>query len=374
MATTIPLRPRPARLQRVLITLTGIAAVLAVLPIIAAVAFGAAEPSGSAFAQAPSGNYAVVSRTVQVGAENDEFDIISVVNGETGATIDVASVPHLAGFSTSGAVSPSGNQLALIVPDSGTQARPAASLVLVDLDSGATNLLAQGLDAMQTPAWAPSGQGVAVTRTAAADSGEDLPAITAVFVSTGGEATDVLTTNSALGVYAVGFDADERLVTVHIDGDGSRIFRDSEPGPQISEYITRDWSLSPDRTQLAYIETNQSNGVAYLPRVTALAGAGVSAQAFSSDDAEALGSAWAPGDEGGATFGTEPGAASASAQSLTSGFDIPLAYSKDGDALAVKHWSGSSFDAPGSPTIELVTDSGREPLPGTVRFFGWATR
>ena len=105
--------------------------------------------------------------------------------------------------------------------------------------------------------------------------------------------------------------------------------------------------LSPDRTQLAFVEANLSQGLRYLPRVVTIAGGGVSAAAVL-PARQALGATWPPA---GAVpqFGLEPSGTrgGVSAQS-GSGFDVPLGYSRDGSALAVRHWSGASFAEAGS--------------------------
>ncbi|HMO97365.1 MAG TPA: hypothetical protein PKD27_14735, partial [Tepidiformaceae bacterium] len=62
------------------------------------------------------------------------------------------------------------------------------------------------------------------------------------------------------------------------------------------------------------------------------------------------------------------------AGTVAQGFDIPLAYSGDGAVLAMTHWSGTDFDQPGSPALQLVYGSERVSLAGFTGFFGWSQR
>jgi hypothetical protein len=160
-----------------------------------------------------------------------------------------------------------------------------------------------------------------------------------------------------------------------VDGNGSTIHRDGEPLKHLSTGITRDWQLSPDGAQLAFIEASLDGGLQYLPRVVSLVPGLVEAQSLTVDSGQALGIAWAPGASA-PTFGTEPsllpgGAALAQSES---GFDIPLSYSPTGDSLVVERWTGGSFADAGDARFEVVSGNERTQLPGASRFFGWAAR
>jgi hypothetical protein len=91
---------------------------------------------------------------------------------------------------------------------------------------------------------------------------------------------------------------------------------------------------------------------------------------------QALGAAWSPATSR-ASFGMEPGVPAnglALAADAQAGFDVPLAYAADGSALAVTHWTGSSFEAPGQASIQVVSPGGRAAIEGASRFFGWSAR
>lgn len=365
---------RQTSLSRLIIGATGLAALIAIAPILAA-AFGVSGQQvtpRTAFASAPSGNYAVVSRT------EGQVDVIGVVWAENpSAVTDVARVPHVDGMAATGSVSPDGTKVALAVVDAGTPSRPVASLVTVDLVTGELFRAALDIDPSQQPVWAPDGDSVVVTR--ASRSGEAIRPIQVVRVNLGGTEELLWSRSDALGVYPVGFDRGGALIAVVIDGSGSTVTRDGANVLSLGPHITRDWRLSPDGTQLAYIESNTAGGLRYLARSVSLAADGNVAVQSLSADIEALGVAWQPGGAG-PTFGVEPGQTSGgvAAQALKAevpGFDIPLAYSPDGTSLAVMRWSGESFEQAGRGQLALVDGGG---LRGTIddyqRFLGWARR
>ncbi len=371
--------------QYVLIGASVLAALVAVLPIAFAIfgGIGAVKNPRTAFASSPPGDYAVVART-----EGNE-DVIAVAPlHNPSAASEVARVAHINGFSTNGAVSPDGKRVALIVPNAGSQSRPSAALMFVTLESGEQVPASKGLDPQQTPLWAPDSTGVVVVRNDVDADGRGKLAL--LKVASDGSGEHVLKAYSGiLGVYPAGFDAQARLLSVVIDSRGSTLMRDGAEVGNLSTQITRDWRVSSDGSQLAYIESNLDGGLHYVARVFALDGGSgtVSAQALS-DGSQQLGVAWKPGAAS-PTVGHERGEAGVArvmGQSLTSdesaagggapavGFDVPIAYSADGVALAVTHWSGPSFEQAGDPSLQLVTDGERTSITGFTRFMGWAAR
>jgi hypothetical protein len=356
-----------------------IAAVIAVLPIVLAIFGAPAAPAvtRTAFATAPTGSYVVVSRS------EANFDVISVAPAAAPAeAIEIARVPHLPGYSSSGAVSPDGRYLALVNADAGTVAQPRASLLVLDLETGALLRVATNVDYLLTPVWQPDGNAVVITRTETGESGLASVALVAVRANAGGE-TELVTFSMVLGAFPVGYDPAGVLVTVVIDTQGSTAYRGDRPIAHLSSQITRDWQLSPDGTGLAFIETSLADGLRYVARTVSLKAAisGVSAQASSLSSGQQLGAAWKPG-AGAPTFGQEPGsavsAAGVSAQGMSTagaGFDIPVGYSPQGSLLLVEHWSGDSFSEPGSMELQLVNENGeRLSLGDFSRVFGWAVR
>ena len=366
---------RRIRLNAVLVGVSIVTALLAGLPIAAAIldsALGNGPRTATAFASAPGGHYAVYTNA---GVDADEI-VVAPSENPSDAMV-VATIERLPGYTSRGTVSPDGKKLALVTVDSGTPSQPVASLQVLNLETGELTRAASEIDHLQTPLWTADSKGVLVTR-----GGDNAPgAVTVYRADSAGDGESLVRRHEAvLGVYPVAFDPEGRLVTVVIDGEGSHVFRDGTQVRSISPYITRDWDLSPDGTALAFVETNLADGTRYLPKVAGLdAGSHAMAQSVASG-VQALGAAWAPGDSQGPAFGYEPSApAGASggvlAQTLgEDGFDVPLAYSNDGSALAVQHWTGSEFSRPGQASIEIVTGDGRAALPDATRFYGWAAR
>jgi hypothetical protein len=364
---------RHTSLSRLIIGVTVLAAVIAIAPIVAA-AFGISGQqvaTRTAFASAPSGNYAVVSRT------EGQYDIVAVAWAENpGAVTEVARVPHIDGMGATGSVSPDGTKVALVAVDAGTATRPVASLISVDLVTGELFRAALNIEPNQVPVWAPDSQSVVVTRGVASDT--SFGAIQVLRVALRGTEDVLWTRDAALAVFPVGYEPSGSLIAVVIDGRGSTVTRDGRDALSLGTAITRDWQLSPDGDRLAYVEANTENGLRYLARTVSLSGASsVQAQSLSAE-MTALGVAWEP-TSGRPTFGVEPGQESGgvSAQALKAdagGFDVPLAYASDGSTLAVMRWSGESFLDAGSAQLELVDASGRAPIDDYTRFLGWARR
>jgi dipeptidyl aminopeptidase/acylaminoacyl peptidase len=340
--------------------------VLALAALLAFAIFG--RPSESrprAFAEAGTGTHAIVLR------DDGGADTVLAVDAMSGETTAIATVPHLEGYTSFAAVSPSGDALAVVAADLGTPARPLASLVIVDLATGAVTRLLEEIDQLQQPLWSPDGAAIFVTRTAASDTPATDVSILRVAVA-GGPPAEAMLIPGAAGAYPVGFDANGRLLVVAITGQGSVMYREGGGTTLISAAITRDWRVSPDGRRLAFIEANTAEGLRYQLNVIDLDGGDVRAQsAAPRRDGQQLGVAWHP--QGSLAVGQEPGTGGARAASAGSpGFDVPLSYSPDGTFLAVAAWSGSSFARPGSVSLQVVGPAGRVPLADANRFAGWA--
>lgn len=363
---------RKTILQSTLIAAAIFAATVAVAPIICAALgiFGAGAAHDTAFAAAAPGQYAVVART------EGSVDIVAVASPQSDAApIEVARIPHLDGFGVRGAVSPDGQRIAIVAATSGPAPNPNGSLLVVDLTSGKQTTLLANIDPQQTPAWDRTGDAIAVAR----DQGDGPITVQFLLVSAhDGSQSPLDTVEDVLGAYAVGFDPSGRFVDVAIGADGSVVRRAGVPLQSISTQVTRDWQLSPDGAQLAFIESSLVGGLHYIGRVVALDGVSATSDAQIAGDAQQLGVAWQPGAAQ-PTFGDDPSTPLATASgelqvAAGSGFDIPLAYSHDGKALAVEHWSGASFADAGQSTLQLVEDGNPTSLTNFSRFLGWTAR
>ena len=366
--------------SRLFIALTVVAGIIALAPIVAAIAGvgGARVAPRTAFATAPSGEYMVLGRT------EGDTDVISVVGRSSlEAPAEIARVPHMAGFASIGAVSPDGSHLALVVTDAGVASHPIASLQVLDLKTGKLSRAAENVSPEIAPVWNPDGEQIVITRNVAGNESQG-PIDVVTVDRSGGDETHVQTYSSALGAYPVGFDEQSRLVTVVLDASGTTLDRPGAEPLHLSANLTRDWRLSPDGKSIAFVEVDTAAGVQYVARTAPLGGSapsGVAAQSLSAS-VSALGAAWNPATDA-PTFGVEPGAASGagggvSAQSLTAsssdGFDVPLGYSGSGKALVVTHWTGDSFESPGRPQLQVIDGQERVIFENQTRFFGWSSR
>lgn len=364
---------RRFNLHGMVIALSLAGAMLAVLPIVAGVVSGLTGQAGphTAFASAPSGDYAVFARA------GETADTIFVASPDNPEPMSVGVVPHLAGFPSSGAVSPDGRHVAFVVVDAGSPTAPGASLLVLDLESGELVRAALAIDHLQEPVWTPTGDALLVTR-----GGDAAPGPVALIrVNADGSAeSEVGRVQDALGLYPVGFDPSGRAVSVLIDNRGSTLLRDGSELQTFSANISRDWALSPDGASLAFVDTLLDDGARYEARVVSVepgAQGTFSAQSLAGGP-QALGVTWDP-SSGEPIFGTEPAAGidsagDATAQTLAAGFDIPLGFAASGGAMAVQHWTGDGFDNPGSASFEVVSGGTRLPLPGATGFFGWSAR
>ncbi len=357
------------RLARIILLLTAVVAVVAVGPIAWGVIAGTpvGAPARTAFATAPAGTYAVVTRS------EGATDVIGVVPiDRPSRVIEVVRVAHLEGFSPTGAASPAGRHVAVVVADGGTPVLPSGSLLVVDLESGSVTRLMSGVEVGQEPLWAPDGRSIVVSRVG---PGAEAGRVDLLRVALDGSIV-ASWTQRALGVYPVGW-RDGRLLAVVIDERGSTLQADGQDLAHLSPSITRDWALSPAGDAIAFIDVTTDAGLRYEPRVVSLAGGTGSAQAMVAVAGEALGAAWNP--RSGPIFGDVPmadGSASASAQALRTddGFDVPLAYSPDGAVLVATHWDGTSFASPGRPSLHFIRGDQRVALEGYGGFLGWVQR
>jgi hypothetical protein len=331
-----------------------------VVAIVGAVTGTASVGPRSAFANAPSGLYAVALRS-----EGDESVVFAALAEDPSVVREVARVKHLPGYAPVGAVSPDGRTLALTVADAGTVSQPRASLQFIALDSGDVSRHGDAFDYLQAPVWAPDGSAVAMS----------LDGVTLARVDLAGRSTPLAEAADALGAYPVAFDAAGSIYWVRIDERGSTLLLGLAEVLHLSPFITRDWALSPDGAQVAFIEARTDGPLRYERRVAPLSPGRETFLAQAAATGQQLGVAWAPGATE-PTFGQEPLAAvSETTRSQAAvGFDVPLAYSPDGAVLAVQAWTGDSFDQPGEVSLVLVSGASRVPLAGASRFLGWAAR
>lgn len=298
--------------------------------------------------------------------------------------VPLAQVEHSAGWGIRASLSADGARLAYVAVSSedGT-----GRVWLMELDGSNRRRLAEAADARIAPVWAPDGSAVAFVR-----STEVGPSLAQAGVDGSYMA---LVVGGALGFYPIGYAPDGRsfyyaqVTTAGTDfgavsllEGGARLFAHA------SDYIARDWRLSPDGQHIAYLAPQVAGGrVHYQAFVVAVAGGAPTAVVPQASADDHLGPAWHPnGHEltvGRASAGDNAAlemvraATGEGVQTLAGpqrGFDVPVAWSPDGGYLAVRTLDGDSTRNPGRERDGIITASGKRQqiiAKGDVEFIGW---
>jgi len=312
-------------------------------------------------------------------AEANDVSQIRLFDPRSGQAVrTVASVQHRPGWGLTASVGPSGEQLAYVVlPVGAVDPDTQGELWLLPLAGRSARRLATGVDLRSDLTWSPDGSWVSYAKVNA-------PSIDLRRVNVSGAGDQSLAVSGAADRwYQFGYAADDRsLELAHVTNSGTTFAR-ATPGasPATEAPITpgssRDFTLAPDgRAALLALVTENGKPV-YRALVRRLDGSFARLTAGGEED---TGIAWNP-RSGEATVGVVPEAAgqpvpaTAGAQTLVpaSGFDVPVAWSRDGALLAVRHFSGASTDTPGEETVLVVRGTQRLPLQSAVplTIAGW---
>jgi Tol biopolymer transport system component len=265
----------------------------------------------------------------------------------------LAQVPHALGFGIFPSLSPDGTRLAYTVAATRDF---RADLWVLELGSGEASVLASGVDLNATPIWAPDSASAVVRRSGGAEgeiaSGELLR------VDLAGGVTTLAAQDAAL--YGVDFAPDGTFYFASLTPGGSDLMRVPAAGGQaeavthLSDGFTRDWNLSPDGGQIAYLEQVD---IPYRARVLNIHDATVE-QVLSGSASVQFSPVWQP--TGLLTVGLLDGLSEGNGVAVTldangqqhtlhargRGFDIPLDWSPDAEHLALRGFD----DIPGSDT------------------------
>lgn len=296
-------------------------------------------------------------------------------------------VPHAFGWEIEGQVDPSGRRLAYLVlpPD---RADPLTEAVLTVTDGARSRVLARGLDLSGGLRWSGDGDSIIVRRVRPSVLGSVAYSVVEIDAGSGEERTRI-DRSGALALYPVGRPSDGPLYAVVIGAEGSNLISAEGTEPiHLSDTGTRDWALSPDGGALAFTE---QRGLNLQVQVVSLRGdqAAISAAqtlSQSSPGGAGGGSAspvWRP--DGSLSVGTFGGAEASPALRLQAngetqvdvqpraGFTLPIAWSPDGQLVAVRAFSGRG---PGEVGVEngavVGPDGAPRLIPGEfVRVLGW---
>jgi hypothetical protein len=356
-------------------------------PSLAPIALGAVAIAGTIigwaiFAAAPVSNersYGAVPavpasamRSVAYGvAVNGQDEIyIRGVDGE-GAPVLIAQLPYAFNFHARGGAAPTGAQIAVLYTGAGTGARARLAVLTPATDN--RQEVDGEFDYLSPIAWARDGSRLAVVRTSA-EGEHTISTVVEVDVHSLA-AFPAARFEGAFEVAPVGYSLDgSRLFVVVVDQSGSSLQAvrggRAQKVADLSPGRTRDWSLSPDGSRLAFVEILGASERTYGGRILVIATGAVASSAASGNE---IGSVWQPGVES-PVFGGPGGQVTLSEPPAQGAYVVPVQYSPDGSTLVATVVSATADrTSPPVQSLELVTPRRRSPLAAGVvaTFLGW---
>ncbi len=309
----------------------------------------------------------------------------------------VAQIDHAPDWGISASLSPDGNLVAYLVLPAGSQnADREAQAWVLDVRSGEKRHLADGFDLRTAPVWSPDSAAIVVRRNGPqADTGGEV-SLVSVGVAEGTEHL-LCTEESVFGLFPMQYSAGE-LLYARIASKGSDFVSVASGGDasilvHASDGTARDWHLSPDGSQVAFLAGQRTGGRIAVRAFVADLQSGatpkpLSAVAAALEAGDHFNPVWRGEDT--VSIGRTPAdagqSAPASLVSLTGGslkdvepgpeqgFDVPVAWSADGRYLAVRSFAGTSAAEPGRESLTIIEQGvGRKAVgeQGSLEFIGW---
>ncbi len=355
-----------------------------------------------------------------------EEDLIwSIDPADPSDRVQLAVVPHGADRGIKPALSPDGKKIAYnAMPDDGLRPGTDAEARILDLESGETSVVAEGVDLRTVPRWSPDGGLLFLRR----NLGEDVTVILVDLREPEDEEkpppirTVLRQHESDVQTYTpLGFDPDEAtLYFTQLQGGtelGSYLGRYAPatgeavatataiaeatatasagtPAPTptppptppalsgdvflfLSDQIARDLALSPDASRVAFLVQGLVEGrfvfqvhiaditakqVSPLDVVEGLAAGDQLSPIWHPDgDKVSFGQLPSGADPGRVASVSLPGGEVSFLPPPEQGFDQPLSWSPDGKFLAVTSFPGDSLGNPGLPRLVFVSPAGQRP-------------
>ncbi len=303
----------------------------------------------------------------------DADTIVAIDPADPASRTTLATIDHAPGWGIFATLSSGGAAIAYTALPSDARApspdTPAIAGV-IEAD-GDVLTLATDIDLMIPPVWSPDGTSIVVRKSTAEENTSGTQELLLLGLD-GARAS--LTTWSSASAFPVAFSPDGATLyfatlsatggdfySVGIDGSGETLVA------HLSDDISREWTLSPDGRTLAYAlaETGPE------PRVVAMRldlATGAIAPALGDSAGSQINPAWTPTNDltvasvkpegGGDAVAIAADGTASTLDDNDDSIDLPLAWSPDGESLAVRAVDGASpFEAQGS-RIELLRRDG----------------
>jgi Tol biopolymer transport system component len=301
--------------------------------------------------------------------------IVAVDPADVSQRTIIANIDHAEGFGVFPVLSPDGRAIAYtaLPADLRKPAPDAPALAAVVGTDGKATVLADDVDLLVPPVWAPDSASFVVRKNSPGDSGAG--SFELLLLGRDGARSSITTWTTA-AVFPIAFAPDgSKLYFGTLNSGGSDLYSIAPDGSaetkvaHLADQIARDWKLSPDGATLAYsvAESGATPSVVTktLDLASGVAGDAVAAAgartefnpAWNSDGRLAIASLKPSGGGDAVSVG-----AAGDVRSLTtntSSIDLPLGWSPDGASLAVRAVSGSTPLDAGEGHVELVDGAGR---------------
>jgi Tol biopolymer transport system component len=320
----------------------------------------------------------------------DEADTIVAVNPDDPSDrVAIATIDHASGYGIFPTLSPDGDAIAYtgLPPDTERPAPDAPAQAAIVDDDGHVTLLADDVDLLVPPVWAPDGESIVVRKNTPED--DSAGSFELIALSRDGS-RDTITSWSSAAVFPIAFSPDgATLYFATLNASGTDLYRIGPDGADetliahLSDEIARDWKLSPDGSTLAYSVAESGGKPAMLAMTLDLA-TGAEQRVTSDSDRAEFNPAWnvdgdltissVKPDGGGDAISVDSGGAATALSDNSDAIDLPLAWSPDGSSLAVRSVDAASPEQAGRSYVEIVKlggDRERASDAADVLVVGW---
>jgi hypothetical protein len=304
----------------------------------------------------------------------------------------IATIGHAPEYGAFATLSPDGGAIAYTaLPVDAPRPGPDAPAIagIIDAD-GTTTVLADDIDLLIAPVWAPNGSGIVVRKNtgceaAGLDCGE-YPAGSFELLLLGRDGSrTLLTAWRSAAVFPIGFPPDgASFYFATLSATGTDLYRVAADGggetmlAHLSDNIARDWRISPDGQFIAYSSAEGTTTPVVVARVVDVVTGSIadavpqaSLEAGPASTGVARGEfnpAWGPEGElavasmnldGGSRTVSVAGDGVTDLDVQADQMDLPLAWAPSGNALVVRAVAGATPYEAGASTLDILTDGNR---------------